>query len=139
VTRTDSAEIVRAHFDAKVRRDEAGLARHMKPDVRWWIPGSAADRGLERPIVGTDAVVGLLMSLSFYDPNERVWTIQHVVAEDSLVAVHATLDARIAATAEEYHNNYVFLFRLEDGKIAEVWEHLDTAYAYAKLDGSPHA
>ena len=30
-------------------------------------------------------------------------------------------------------NHYHFLYRLKDGRIAEVWEHVDTAYAFARM------
>lgn len=40
---------------------------------------------------------------------------------------------RSTADGEDYANDYHCLYRCEDGRIAEVWEHLDTAYALSKF------
>ena len=37
------------------------------------------------------------------------------------------------ASGDPYENHYHFAFRLEDGRIREVREHLDTLYAQQKL------
>ena len=37
------------------------------------------------------------------------------------------------ASGNDYLNQYVFVYRLVDGRIAEVWEHLDTAYVFARM------
>ena len=39
----------------------------------------------------------------------------------------------ITGRGEPYENDYVFIFRIRDGRIAEVWENLDTLYLHTKL------
>jgi ketosteroid isomerase-like protein len=36
-------------------------------------------------------------------------------------------------SGKDYLNQYHLLYRMEDGRIGEVWEHLDTAYAFARM------
>jgi ketosteroid isomerase-like protein len=69
-----------------------------------------------------------LGSAEVYQP-ERTWDIDHLVAEDDLVTLHCTMHARTTA-GNDYHGSYHMLFRLADGKIAEAWEFLDTAYVF---------
>ena len=56
------------------------------------------------------------------------------VAEGDHVAVHAHMQGR-TASGNNYLNYYHFLYRLNGGRIAEVWEHVDTAYAFARMTG----
>ena len=48
------------------------------------------------------------------------------------MVVHAHMQGR-TASGKDYLNQYHFLYRLDGGRIAEVWEHVDTAYAYARM------
>ena len=48
------------------------------------------------------------------------------------MAVWFTMSA-VTTNGADYTNDYHLLFRCEDGRIAEVWEHLDTAYAASKF------
>ena len=50
-------------------------------------------------------------------------------AEGELVSAHYNRTARLAGGGD-YDNEYNMLFRLEAGRIAEVWEVADTAYAF---------
>jgi ketosteroid isomerase-like protein len=47
-----------------------------------------------------------------------------------MVAVHARAQGTTLAD-RDYNNEYHFLFRMVNGRIAEGWEFLDTAYAYS--------
>jgi ketosteroid isomerase-like protein len=49
-------------------------------------------------------------------------------------AAQVRLSTSLADSGDIYENVYVYFFRFADGKIAEVWEHLDTAYAFALFD-----
>lgn len=62
-------------------------------------------------------------------------TIQNLIAEGDYVAGRFILEARTVRADEEYKNYYHFLYRCEDGKVAEYWEYLDTKYSAAKLFG----
>lgn len=124
--------VVREQMAAMERMDAEAQGVLMTEDVQWWVPQSAVESsGLARPLAGKEAVVGLLGGAEAFF-SEMHWTIDHVVAEGDHVAVHAHMQGR-TASGNDYLNYYHFLYRLKDGRIAEVWEHVDTAYAFARM------
>ena len=125
-------QVVRDQIAAMERLDAAAQSALMTDDVRWWVPQSAVEAsGLARPLSGKTAVVELLAGADAFFP-EMHWTIDQVVAEGDHVAVHAHMQGR-TASGNDYLNYYHFLYRLDGGRIAEVWEHVDTAYAFARM------
>jgi hypothetical protein len=128
-------ELVLAHFDAKIKLDEATLTAQMTEDAVWWAPRSTSRLGMPRPLVGRAAIVSMLMSVPLYQPDSRRWDIRDVVAEGDVAVVHGTLHA-ITRRGVPYENDYAFVFHLRDGLIEAVWEHLDTAYAYDCFEGA---
>ena len=133
---TTNQQLIREHFAAKDRLDRAALESQFTADARWWPPLSGAQRGLaERPIVGGPTLAEMMttLSLKLYE-RERSWKIEFLVADEHLGAAQVHLSTRLAASEEPYENLYVYFLRFEQGKIAELWEHLDTAYAFALFD-----
>lgn len=100
-------------------------------DACWHLPTSVARRGYDQHVRGEDVRALFLGSLERYQPD-RTWDIEHVVAEDDLVALHCTMHAR-TTVGTDYHGSYHMLFRVDDGRIAEAWEFLDTAYVFECL------
>jgi ketosteroid isomerase-like protein len=95
----------------------------------WHLPTSVARRGFPAKDLRGEQVHALFIgSTEVYEPD-RTWDIDHVLAEDDLVTLHCTMHARTTA-GNEYHGSYHMLFRVADGKIAEAWEFLDTAYVF---------
>jgi ketosteroid isomerase-like protein len=126
-------DLVKKHFESKRACDQAELTKEIAKDVRWWPPASAERKGIvSRPIEGAETMVAHLAT-EMYEEDGRTWTITHIFGEGNLVCARARLQARVAATGEEYDNVYSYVFRLENGQIAEVWEDFDTAYAFEKL------
>lgn len=124
--------VVRGQIAAMERGDAEAQGALMADDVRWWVPQSAVEAtGLARPLVGKHAVVELLGGADAFFA-EMHWTIDQIVAEGDHVAVHAHMKGR-TASGKDYLNQYHFLYRLDGGCIAEVWEHVDTAYAFARM------
>ena len=133
---TTNQQLIREHFAAKDKLDRAALEAGFTADPRWWPPVSGAQRGLAvRPIVGGPTLAEMMttLSLKLY-ARERSWKIEFLVADEHLGAAQVQLSTRLAASGEPYENVYVYFFRFEQGKIAELWEHLDTAYAFALFD-----
>jgi ketosteroid isomerase-like protein len=136
-------DMFRRYFAAMGASDGETMAEFMTPAVRWWFPPSASQRATaehsvtrllghvpERPEVGRDAVLAVVGHVDhFYQSLE--YTLNHIVEDDDMVAVHATAHG-VTAIGRDYENEYHILFRLEDGRIAEVWEFLDTAFVYAR-------
>ena len=134
-----NAQLIRDHFAAKVRFDRAAILDQLTPDARWWVPVSGAQRGIAaRPIEGGQTIADTLTSTltaQLYS-MERTWTVQYVVADDEVGAAQVQLSTTLASSGTPYDNTYAYIFRFVDGKIAEIWEHLDTAYAFALFDAA---
>jgi uncharacterized protein len=125
-------QVVREQMAAMERLDGPAQAALMTDDVQWWVPQSAVDAAhLPRPLVGKDAVIGMLAGADIFFA-EMHWTADRLIAEDDHVAAVAHMQG-VTASGNDYLNHYVMLYRLVDGKIAEVWEYADTAYAFAKM------
>jgi ketosteroid isomerase-like protein len=136
VSATTNQQLIREHFAAKDKLDRAALEAGFTADARWWPPVSGAQRGLAvRPIVGGPTLAEMMttLSLKLY-ARERSWKIEFLVADENVGAAQVHLSTRLATSGEPYDNVYVYFFRFQDGKIAELWEHLDTAYAFALFD-----
>ena len=59
--------------------------------------------------------------------------VQNIIGDGDFVAARWILHAVTQSKGEAYANHYHFLFRFEDGLIAEYWEFCDTAYAASKF------
>jgi uncharacterized protein len=125
-------ELVQRFRQAADARDFAAASELMAEGIRWWVPRSA--ERFERPVDGRDAVLGLLSGTAarLYKPESMKRDYHTFVAEGEYVAVWLTMTAETTNGAD-YTNDYHFLYRCEEGRIAEVWEHLDTAYAYSRF------
>lgn len=134
-----NAELIKDHFAAKARFDKHAILNQLTPDARWWVPVSGAQRGIaKRPIDGGETIADILtatLSTQLYS-MERTWTVEYVVADDEVGAAQVHLSTTLAASGTPYDNTYAYIFRFVDGKIAEIWEHLDTAYAFALFDSA---
>jgi ketosteroid isomerase-like protein len=134
-----NVQLIKAHFDAKARFDRDALVGQLAPEAKWWVPVSGAQRGIAvRPIEGGATIADILtatLSAQLYE-KERTWNIQYVVADEQVGAAQVHLSTKLASSGTPYENTYVYFFRFEDGQIAEIWEHLDTAYAFALFDAA---
>lgn len=136
-TRDMNRDVIARFLPALVADDVATMRPLVHDDVVWWVPASAAAKfGLARPLVGWDTIdwFGGKGWKAFVE-GSSVLTVHHLVAEGDLVSAHYRRTAqRIGAdggAGGDYDAEYNILFRLVDGRIAEVWEVADTAAAFA--------
>ena len=128
------AELVDAILIAMADYDADAIAPLLHDDVVWWTPASASRFGIERPMHGRDAVVRLLTGgLGLFKRGTITWEVHHLIADDTHVAVGFTRRS-LTAAGKPYENQYCFVFRHVDGRIAEGWEYADTAHAFAQMD-----
>ena len=118
-------EVIQGFFEAMRTADADGLRAALQPDAVWNIPQSG---GVPTPR-GADEIIALLTGAprDFY----RLETIHFEPGFLVVDEEHAALQIRMRCTTASglpYDNLYVFSFRLADGRIAEGWEHTDTAY-----------
>jgi uncharacterized protein len=143
----DNKQAVKAFFTSIAMADPQGFRELLSDEPTWWIPESAAAKNAsrlhsvpgERAVRGKDALTTMLFSSGFYRDRRSSpeyepmrYDRHHLIAEGDMVVSHHTMHT-VTSSGDAYQNEFVFVFRLEDGKIAEVWEHLDTAHSYASL------
>lgn len=104
----------------------------LSDNVVWWVPQSAGDRGIARPLEGRQAVLDLCCGESRYQVGTMTWELHQVLHDDDVVVVHCTLRA-LTKGGTPYENHYALLYRFVGTLIAEAWEHTDTAYAFARF------
>ena len=130
--RAQRAGIVTTLLTAIATRDRAAAAGCLTEDVTWWVPQSAGERGLERPLVGRDRVLELLCGESRYVVGTMDWEYHQVLQDGEFVVAHCSLRATTQA-GRDYENQYALVYRFLGMLIEESWEHTDTAYAFARF------
>jgi ketosteroid isomerase-like protein len=121
-------------LNAIAERRRHALPDLLTDDVTWWVPLSAAARGMTRPLKGRSGVLELLGGdNSHYRAGSMRWEFHDVLQDGDRVVVHCTLRA-LTRDGVPYENHYLMLYRFVGDKIAEAWEHTDTAYAFACFD-----
>jgi ketosteroid isomerase-like protein len=135
---TTNKVVIERFLSALVDDDVAAMRPLVHDDVVWWVPASAAARfGLDRPLVGWDTIDWFGGNgWKAFVAGSSVLTVHHLVAEDDLVSAHYRRTAKRVGGAQrvggaDYDAEYNILFRLVDGRIAEVWEIADTAAAFS--------
>jgi hypothetical protein len=130
--------IVERYF-SMMRSGDPEIGSLFRDDIVWIAPQSSP---VGRRHEGRAAVLELMgMGVSLYDMSRPMHIeFDAIAAEGDHVFVEMTLSATTRSD-EAYRNHYVFVFKLIEGKIAEIHEHLDTLYAqrllFDPLDTSP--
>jgi len=125
-------EVVQRYFDAVHTGDMATVESLLDENVTFWVPPSLPD-GVE--FRGREAVLSLFReSVALYDTTAGLSVeIDAMTAEEDRVAVELRIRGRSAASGEPYHNHYHFLFRIREGRVVAIREHLDSLYAFRTL------
>jgi uncharacterized protein len=100
-------------------------------DVRWTISGTTA---WSRTYDGIEAVLNeLLRPLFAQFADQYTNTAQRLIAEDDFVVVECR--GRVTTkSGQPYNNTYCYVLRIEDGKVRELTEYLDTQLVATALD-----
>lgn len=112
----------------KGNREPFGAA--MAENFTWHMMGSTSWSGSYK---GRDSIRTMLLRPLFarFEGPYRNRAIR-MVAEDDIVVVECRGQVR-TTEGKDYNNQYCFIFRIADGKIAELTEYLDTALVDAAL------
>ena len=116
-----------AFMDAMAARDLDAMKRHLVDEPVWRVLHSE-----HRGMAGVEWILNAASNLYRSETLER--EIQAVVADDDRVVVQSILRGQTAA-GDDYENYYVFIAEMTDGRIAVIWEYLNTAYANEKFAG----
>jgi ketosteroid isomerase-like protein len=138
-TKTNAAKhrgLLEDFVKALTSGDRNGVRACFKEDAVWHIPPYYVKFDGRRDSVGREEVVALLFAspAEFYKPETIKIDIHFMIADEKYGAYQFTNTCK-TAKGEDYFNIYVFSFRFEDGLIAEVWEHIDSAYFNAQIHG----
>ncbi len=119
----ENKQLLETAFDAWATGDIRPLLAAMADDVTWTVSGHNSWSG---SFAGKDSVRrDLLGPLGEQFEGTYASTASRFVAEDDVVVVE-TQGSVATKTGQRYDNKYCFVFRLEDGRIREITEYLDT-------------
>jgi uncharacterized protein len=127
-------ELIRTVYARMAEGDSQPFLDSLAEGVRWTITGSSA---WSRTWHGNAAVrQELLRPLVAQFDGRYTARAERVIADGDLVV--AEVRGRVTTrTGQPYHNAYCFIYRIEDGKISEITEYLDTALVNAVLQDPP--
>ena len=133
-------EIVRILFDNLWTNPEAARAL-CADDVTWVTTRSMPIPGNEETVnhKGFDAVFNVANSGKVVDTGYIPETLQYphqlfLQAEDDHVVYQFTMSCK-TKTGRDYINDYLFLVKLEDGKVVKMQEYWDSKQAFDILFG----
>ena len=136
---TDKA-VVRRFLEACAAQDFDALSACLAPDVIQYYqrPTGRSDDGalLAASKQGRESILAEIRDhfyVTLYAPGSASVAIERMIWQDGWIAAQFSLAARTFDGDRPYENFYHFLYRIADGRIAEYWEYVDTAYANALL------
>lgn len=121
---TPNKQLVRDAFEAMGRSDIRPLYELMTADFAWAIEGQTR---FARRFEGKEKVKRQLLDPlfdAFATPYR--FTIDEIIAEGDRVVVLGRGEVKTKAGLD-YNNSYCFVLRMEDGRLVELREYLDTA------------
>jgi ketosteroid isomerase-like protein len=133
-SQSSNEAIVREYFAALEASDVDRFASLFAPDVRvYFAGGTGGENRLFWHLHGL--ITSLRVDLEkLYDAAYGIHPeILCMVSEGDKVAAEVRIKGRTATGGLPYNNLYALFFWIRDGKIVEVREHLDTAYARERL------
>jgi ketosteroid isomerase-like protein len=130
---SENKQLLQGIFAATARGDSRPLVEAMAEDFRWTIAGNGR---WSRSYDGKQAVLTELFPVLRERIEGRIKMIpRRILADGDHVVVEARGD-NITKAGALYNNNYCFVFRLANGKLAEVTEYMDTELVTSAL-GAP--
>jgi ketosteroid isomerase-like protein len=134
VSNESDKQVVETVLNAVVHEDVDALRPLFRDDIIWWVPPSAAVKfHLPRPLSGWSNIPWLGgPGWRAFEPGTSSLKILHAVAQGGLVSVHFNRTAKRRGGGD-YDVEYNILFRLDDGRVAEVWEIADTTAAFGSV------
>ena len=131
---------VRLFLESVERHDLGGIREALSENVvqHYAAPSHQTDDGKHNSaaISSREAIleeIGEHFHGTLYRKGTVTLTIQNLVAEGDFVAGRFILEAHTVRGNRPYKNFYHFLYRCENGRVAEYWEYLDTKYASETL------
>lgn len=119
----ENRRLMQQVFDELAKGNSQALIEVMADDVAWHITGTTKFSG---SYSGKATLINELVGPLFSQlADQLTMTAERFIADDNFVAVECRGKAT-TKSGRPYNNKYCFVFRLEDGKIREVTEYMDT-------------
>jgi hypothetical protein len=123
----DARAVLQRYLDALVTGDVAAIAGSFTEDATWWIHGTLPVSGTKR---GRSAIVDFLISAgTLYQPGTQHFRFGQITADADRAVLEWRVRGTASATGLVYDNAYCGVFRMRDGRIAEVREYFDSLHA----------
>lgn len=120
---SENRQLIQEIFAELAKGNSEALVEALADDVVWHVTGTTKfSKSYRGKASLMNDLVGPLFS-QFEDQYRNV--ADRFIAEDNYVVVECRGQAT-TKTGKPYNNKYCFVFRLEDGKIQEVTEYMDT-------------
>lgn len=120
-------ETLQRYFRSMAGEDDTPITDFFASNIRWHLPPAHPYGG---PFEGIPAVLEMMaLGNDLFLFETIVFDHHALIAEGDNVVAHFGLSAK-TPDGRDYRNEYLFRFRCEDGKIAEVWEFMDSYLQY---------
>lgn len=124
MTTKTNKELIQSFFDAGNRGDMDHIVGLFADDIKWTTSGTTKFSGT---FDGKQTLLDNLLGGLFSQLKAGIFSeIENIVAEGEFVVAQTRGKAE-TTDGKNYDNNYCHIFKLQDGKIKEVTEYLDTA------------
>lgn len=119
----ENKRLMQQVFDELAKGNSQALIEVMDDDVAWHVTGTTK---FSKTYRGKAALINELVGPLFSQlADQLTMTADRFIADDNYVVVECR--GRVTTrTGRPYNNKYCFVFRLEDRKIKEVTEYMDT-------------
>lgn len=122
-------QVVTRYLNASAKRDFGAMAELLTEGFTLWMVPSVAEHGMPIPLAGRDAFFDFVGKLQAQPSKWKVETstpLEFFFNTDS--AAVRVRNVGKYASGFVYDNEYVFIFRFEGERIAEMREFTDTRY-----------
>lgn len=128
----ENKQLLKNIYDEMAKGNTTPFGDAMADDIKWTLKGST---DWSKTYNGKDAVYKELIAPLFEKFADRYTTeLVRMIAEDDTVVVE--FNGKVTTkTGKPYNNSYCYIFRIENGKIAEITEYFDTELVSKALDG----
>lgn len=128
----DNKRLMQKVFDELARGNSAALIEVLADDVDWLVTGTTKFSGTyhSKATLMNELIVPLFSQLA----DQFVMTGDRFIADENYVVVEARGKATTKA-GSSYNNKYCWVFRMEDGKVKEVTEYMDTHLVVTTFGG----
>lgn len=130
MTNEEKKQVLAAYWDATIKGDVDALRAVLADDVTIWLVPSARDHGLPIPLLGRDVFLDLFRNLQHRSSMWKTHTmkpLQFLFDDEDGVAMRLRLIGKFES-GFVYDNEYMFVFKVADGKVKEMREFTDTVY-----------